>query len=397
MTMESKPRILIVHNYYQIPGGEDTVVANEKKLLEDNGHFVCLYTRHNSQLKEMGLFRKLLLPLTSLFSLKTYWDIRRLIRRERIDIVHVHNTVHLISPAVYYAARVCKVPVVQTVHNFRLLCPGAAFYRDGHICRDCVQKGLGCAVKHGCYRGSRLQSLACVLSMKLHRGLGIYKKLTYLCLTEFNRSQLLALPGLKPEQIFVKPNFVQSSAAVLSWDQRRGFVYAGRLDALKGVELLLEAWKLMGADAPELTVYGTGPLAAWSEAFVRDNDLTKVRLAGQVFNEEVRTAMAAAKAMILPTRWYEGFPMSLAEAFAVGTPVIGPDLGNTGSLILEGINGWKFLPDSPQSLAQTVLGVTDLTQSTHRHCLRAYAPGENYKCLCQIYAAAQAAQTGGHL
>ena len=133
--------ILIVHNYYQIPGGEDTVVANEKKMLESHGHKVSFYNRSNSELNQMSLFRKLALPITTVFNPHTYMEIRDIIRGQKIEIVHVHNTLNLVSPSVYYAALSRKVPVVQTIHNFRMICPGATFYRDGHICEDCAEKG----------------------------------------------------------------------------------------------------------------------------------------------------------------------------------------------------------------------------------------------------------------
>ena len=131
---DTKQKVLIVHNYYQIPGGEDTVVVNEKKLLEDHGHEVVLYTRHNAELKTFSKIQKLLLPFSTIFSRKTYREVKTLIKNEKIDIVHVHNTLNLVSPSVYYAAFHCKVPVVQTIHNFRLLCPGATFFRGGQIC-----------------------------------------------------------------------------------------------------------------------------------------------------------------------------------------------------------------------------------------------------------------------
>ena len=190
---DRKQKVLIVHNYYQIPGGEDTVVANEKKMLEEHGHKVVLYSRNNSEIKEMSKLQKLKLPFTTIFNPRTYKDIKKLIKEENINVVHVHNTLNLISPAVYYAALSCKVPVVQTIHNFRLLCPGATFYRDGHICEDCVQQGLKCAVKHGCYRDSKVQTLICVVSTIFHRMTGIYGKINYICLTEFNKQKLLEL------------------------------------------------------------------------------------------------------------------------------------------------------------------------------------------------------------
>ena len=207
MEPNHKQKILMVHNYYQIPGGEDTVVANEKRLLEEHGHEVVLYTRHNNELKNMSKLQKLGLPFTTIFNPRTYRDIKRIIKEEKIEIVHVHNTLNLISSAVYYAAVKCGVPVVQTIHNFRLLCPGATFYRDGHICEDCVSKGLKCAVKHKCYRNSRAQTLICVISTWIHRHTGILGKINYIALTEFNKEKLLQLKYIKSERVFVKPNF----------------------------------------------------------------------------------------------------------------------------------------------------------------------------------------------
>ena len=229
-------RILVVHNYYKIPGGEDTVVQNEMKMLEDAGHYVMLYARHNSELEQMSKIGKLCLPLTTIFSVRTYRDIKKIIRENKIDVVHVHNTLNLISPAVYYAALRCKVPVIQTIHNFRLLCPAATCYRDGKICEDCIEKNLGCAVKHSCYRNSKIETLACVMVLRIHRIAGIYKKLFYICLTEFNKQMLLKQGQIKPTQIFVKPNTVVENPTYPIVKKRKDqFVFAGRLDELKGI------------------------------------------------------------------------------------------------------------------------------------------------------------------
>ena len=179
-------------------------------------------------------------------------------------MVHVHNTLNLISPAVYYAARSMKISVVQTVHNFRLLCPGATFYRNGHICEDCVKHGLKCAVKHSCYRGSKAQTLVCAISTWLHRTTGIYEKINYICLTEFNKDKLLQLKQIKPERVFVKPNFVENNNSFIPEEERLNqFIFVGRLDKLKGVDILFEAWKRMGEDAHKLIVCGTGPMEDW--------------------------------------------------------------------------------------------------------------------------------------
>lgn len=392
-------KILIVHNRYQIPGGEDTVAAGERKLLQAHGHEVLTLTRSNGELAGFSLWQKVCLPFSVLFSFQTYRQTRKLIRENRIQLVHVHNTLMLISPAVYYAARREGAVVVQTVHNFRLLCPGAVFYRDGAVCEDCVTKGLSCALRHRCYRGSLAQTLGCVLSMKLHRATGIYKKLTYICLTEFNKQKLLLLKGLKPEQIFIKPNFVEDSGLFLPPERRQDrILFAGRLDELKGVRVLLESWRRMGKDAPELVLCGTGPLENWCGRFVAENHLEHVRLLGFVPNEKVKELLSESRAMILPTQWYEGFPMSIAEAYSVGTPVLVSDLGNGGSLVEAGKTGLKFQAADPDSIAGAVRAFWQRRQepewyeSARREYENTMAPEENYRQLLAIYEKAMEAR-----
>lgn len=382
-----KQNILIVHNYYQIPGGEDTVVANEKKMLEEHGHKVILYSRNNAELKQMSKFQKLFLPITTVFNPRTYKEIKRIIKAEKIDIVHVHNTLNLISPAVYYAARAMKVPVVQTVHNFRLLCPGATFFRDGHICEDCMESGLWCAVKHKCYRGSRMQTLACVLSTWFHRMTGIYGKVNYICLTEFNKSKLLELKQIKPERVFVKPNFVlcEMKESIPYTERENQYIFAGRIDKLKGVDVLLEAWRLMGESAPKLLICGTGPMEDWCGQFIQDNHLTAVEMRGFVPNAEVKELIASSKALILPTQWYEGFPMTIVEAYSVGTPVIGSDMGNVQSVILQSITGQCFPYQNAEALASIVGKQEYDTEIISEYFRTNYGEKINYQMLMKCY------------
>lgn len=381
-----KQNILIVHNYYQIPGGEDTVVANEKKMLEEHGHKVILYSRNNAELKEMSKLKKLTLPVTTIFNPRTYREIKKLIKAESIEIVHVHNTLNLISPAVYYAARAMHVPVVQTIHNFRLLCPGATFYRDGHICEDCVKHGLKCAVKHSCYRGSRIQTLACVISTWFHRMTGIYGKINYICLTEFNKGKLLELKRIKPERVFVKPNFVKSQNLFIPEEQRENqFVFAGRLDKLKGIDILFEAWKQMGEMAPKLIVCGMGPMEEWCRKFIKTYD-ANIEMRGRLPNIEVRKLISNSKAFILPTQWYEGFPMTIVEAYSVGTPVICSKIGNAGSIVKEGITGYKFKEDSVDELKKTINNrYYDLYERARDEFNERYTDVKNYEILQMIY------------
>lgn len=383
---ERKQTILIVHNYYKIPGGEDTVVANEKRMLEEHGHKVVLYTRNNLELDKLTKRQKVLLPISTVFHYETYREVKRLIREEGVDIVHVHNTLNLISPSVYYAAFSQKIPVVQTIHNFRLLCPGATFYREGEICEDCLKKGLGCAIKHGCYRSSRLQTLACVISLRVHRMLGTYGKLSYICLTAFNKDKLLNLKQIKEERVFIKPNAVaQPEETVPAKDRERTFLYVGRLEKIKGVDVLLKAWELLGEAAPELLLCGTGPMEDWCREYIAKHQLTKVKLLGFVPNDEVKKMIGKAKALILPTQVYEGFPMTIAEAYSCKTPVIGSDLGNTGSLIEENVCGWKFSYQSPESLAEAVRKADAACLEFPERIRKKYSVEENYRILEEIY------------
>ena len=391
MEMEQcKETVLIVHNYYQIPGGEDTVVRNEKELLEEHGHKVILYTRNNSELNQLSKVGKLLLPFTTIFNFRTYKEIKKLIRKEQVDIVHVHNTLNLISPAVYYAARSMKKPVVQTVHNFRLLCPGATFYRDGHICEDCVNHGLQCAVKHKCYRGNFVQTLACALNLYFHRMTGIYRKINYICLTDFNKEKLLLLPGLNPAQVYVKPNFTkqESKSTAEIVERENFFLYAGRLDPLKGIEKLLKAWMQMGQNAPKLEICGSGPLEEWCKQTIQGNQLNMVEFRGQTKWDEVQKLMGKARAMILPTQWYEGFPMTIVEAYSQGTPVIGPDMGNVGDLIQDEKTGWKYDPGQRDGLKEIILKAVkqELNYTAIQTCYeQMFGAENNYQKFMKIY------------
>lgn len=343
-----KQKILVVHNYYQIPGGEDTVVANEKRLLEEYGHQVILYSRNNSELKKMSTIRKIFLPFTTVFNPRTYWEVKQIIKKEHIDIVHVHNTLNLISPSVYYAARACRTPVVQTVHNFRLLCPGATFYRDGHICEDCVEHGLWCAVRHGCYRESMLQTLVCVINTMIHRITGIYGKMNYICLTEFNKNKLLNLKYISAEQIYVKPNFTYEPDTQNEIGEF--YLFIGRIEDIKGIPIILESFKRM--PDKQLIIAGTG--SKLDEYKFKAKEYSNIEFKGFVQKNELQQLLKRAKAVVVTSQWYETFGMIIAEAFASRVPVIVGDIGNVGNLVDDSINGVKFQYNSAEALIQAV-------------------------------------------
>lgn len=384
-----KKNILIIHNYYKIPGGEDSVVKNEKRLLVSNGHHVFVYTRNNKELDNFTILKKMLLPFTMIFNLRTYYEVKKIIKEQKIDIVHVHNTLLLISPAVYYAAKKMKVPIVQTVHNFRLLCVGATFYRNGKICEKCVKENPLVAVRYGCYRNNRFQTFACVMSMLIHRHIGIYKKLNYICLTEFNKDKLLEFNQMNESNVYIKPNYVcNDNHKIIPHIKRKNqVVYAGRLDELKGIEILFNAWIKCEKDNMTLIVCGTGPMENWCKKFIEHNGITNVFLKGFVSNNDVKRIISESRALILPTQWYEGFPMSIVEAYSVGTPVIGSNMGNVGDIIVDKITGLLFDPKSEDELAEKIDQICDmaLEEGVYNEYVNKYTEKENYKKLMNIY------------
>ena len=388
--MKGSKKILLVHNYYKIPGGEDTVVENEKKLLEEKGHQVFFYSRKNSEMDSFSKLKKLVLPIITVFNPKTYRDIKKIIKDNQIDIVHVHNTLNFVSPSVYYAARRRGVPVVQTIHNFRLLCPAATFYRDGHICEECVERGLSCAVRHRCYRGSKLQTLACVITTKLHRMLGIYKKLHYICLADFNKEKLLKLnvPGKKqiidPDKVYIKPNMTFENVATTESCEGSYYLFAGRVEAIKGMDLLLEAFEKLPNE--KLMIAGTGTELEHYQELAREKNLHNVEFLGFVKKPQLQEVMKRAKALIIPSQWYETFGMTVIESFAQGTPVIGGDIGNISSLIKEGVNGWKFRYDSCEELIEKIQACSKVPKTQLKvACEKTFFPEGNYETLMHIY------------
>lgn len=387
MNQARKLKILIAHNYYQISGGEDSVVKNERRMLEENGHEVIFYSRSNAEIKSFSFYKKILLPFTSIFSVKTYREVKQLIKQEQIDVLHVHNTLSLISPSIYYAAFSCKIPVVQTVHNFRLVCPNALLYRDGHVCEECLQGGLKCALKHRCYRNSFLQTFVSVCVLKFHRMVGTYGKINYICLTEFNREKLLELKGIPAERVFIKPNFVEGSNEIIPYEQRKKqFLFAGRPEKIKGIQVLLDAWRQI--KEYDLIICGTSNEMEWCRNYVLEHDLKNVHILGKVDNIEVRKIMAESLALILPTQVYEGFPMAIVEAFSCGTPVIGSNIGNVGRIIGNGEDGLLFQFDSPQELINKVYTCVKLNavNNCFSRYKKSYDEESNYAILKQIYA-----------
>lgn len=393
-------RILQVHNFYQIPGGEDVVVRNEKRLLEEHGHKVFTYYRTNKELNERGMIGKLLLPFTAVYSFRTCREVKALIRKNKIDIVHVHNTLTMVSPSVFYAAFQCNVPVVQTLHNFRMLCPAGSFFRNNMICEECVSGGLKCAVKHSCYRASRLQTIVSTLILKIHRMLGTYRRVSFICLTEFNKNKLLDSFDVSrkperrrivdPSRIFIKPNFTFAEGIQPSSEpeSEEYFLFAGRVEALKGVDIAIRAFERI----PDKLLYiaGTGPMLEEMQTYVREHGLSNVKFLGYLQKEEMSERFYHAKAVIMTSQCYEAFAMTIAEAYSYGVPVIAGRVGNMEGMVKEGITGVKFQYDSSADLARKVkefeeMDIAALKENAREFYQKRLRPEDNYRKLVEIY------------
>ena len=380
--------ILLVHCHYRLAGGEDAVFEDERRMLERHGHTVTVLESTN----DVSGASKALLPLAALYNPAAAAQVRRLIRERDIHLVHVHNTLLRLSPAVLRAAKAAGVPVVQTLHNFRLFCPNGVLLRQGRVCEDCPRQGAACAVRHACYRGSQPLSALVAAVYGLHRAAGTFRGVTLLTPTEFDRRKLVEFNRLRPtfdeDRLFVKANPV-TIADPGEVPVKNQLLYAGRLEELKGLRTVLEAWKLLGDAAPRLVVAGNGPLEGWA----RDNATPQVEFVGRLTRAGLHHAMAESRAVVAASLCYESFALVPAEAHALGVPVLASDLGNVGDAVTEGFNGLHFAPGDAAALAQTVRRLDAVRFD--RTAIRAEAairisPEENYQTLMQIYRAAGA-------
>ena len=380
--------ILLVHCHYRLAGGEDAVFEDERRMLERHGHTVTVLESTN----DVSGASKALLPLAALYNPAAAAQVRRLIRERDIHLVHVHNTLLRLSPAVLRAAKAAGVPVVQTLHNFRLFCPNGVLLRQGRVCEDCPRQGAACAVRHACYRDSQPLSALVAAVYGLHRAAGTFRGVTLLTPTEFDRRKLVEFNRLRPtfdeDRLFVKANPV-TIADPGEVPVKNQLLYAGRLEELQGLRTVLEAWKLLGDAAPRLVVAGSGPLEGWA----RDNATPQVEFVVRLTRAGLHHAMAESRAVVAASLCYESFALVPAEAHALGVPVLASDLGNVGDAVTEGFNGLHFAPGDAAALAQTVRRLD--TVRFDRTAIRAEAairisPEENYQTLMQIYRAAGA-------
>jgi glycosyltransferase involved in cell wall biosynthesis len=382
--------IVLIHNFYQRPGGEDARVRQERDLLLSHGHRVIEYTRQSSEIALNGLRSRIRLGVGALWSKRTFRELSSLLARERPDVAHVHNTVPLISPAAYYACQEAGVPVIQTLHNFRLFCPSGDFLRQGHICEECVQHSLFRSVRHHCYQGSVSATAALALTLATQRALGTWKERVdcYVACTEFARSKFIE-GGLAADKIVVKPCFVYPDPG-----PRTGagdtVLFVGRLSPEKGLRTLVAAWRYLSGRVP-LRIAGDGPLREELELEIKHRGLVGVEILGHVSGEKIPGEMKRARFLVFPSEWYEGLPMTITEAFACGVPIIASRVGSMIELVEDARTGLHFTPGDPEDLAARVEWAWNNPSMTEKMGLNAraefeqkYRASQNYRMFMQI-------------
>lgn len=379
-------RILVVHNRYQLAGGEDAVVQAEVELLRRNGHAVEAYLRDNGELRDMNAVNAF---AQTLWSRRTAGDVEALVRTFRPDVIHAHNTFALVSPSLYWHASRLGIPVVQTLHNFRLFCVQGMFLHESRVCEDCMGRVPWRGVARKCYRESGAQSAAVATMLAMHRALGTYRhKVTrYIALNEFCRQKFIE-GGLPASRIAVKPNFVDIERPPMR--VRAGGLYVGRLSPEKGIDVLVSA--VQKVPHVRLEVIGSGPLGSSVAGH------PQITSAGWLQPEEIYERMRRRAYLVMPSIWYENFPRTLVEAFANGLPVIASRLGAMRELIEHGRTGLLFEPGSAEDLARHIEWaeafpekMRSMGENARKLYEARYTSRHNYQRLVAIYEDALAA------
>lgn len=382
-------KILIGHNQYQNFGGEDAVALAEQQLLQDNGHEVIVYSRSNAELKKLSFSEKSRFMWYLAWSDQSYRELRKLIRDTKPDIAHFHNIYFMMSPAVYHACKDEGVPVVQSLHNFRPLCANGLFFRNNHVCEDCLNGSLFNAIRHRCYQNSWIISALVVRMLTAHRKMNTWKNKidAYITATEFTK-QKYVLAGISPEKIFIKPNFIYPSPKTLAADQGYA-LYVGRLSDEKGVEVLIKAWKEI--KGYPLIIAGDGPLMPYLSGFIQNNQLKNVSLLGHVEQDKYENLMLGARMVIIPSVCYENFPRIAAEAMAFGIPVVASRLGSLKEIIEDQKEGFLFEPGNPRALAEAVKSCLEfkeyalMKQRALTKYNQSFSSEVNYSALMAVY------------
>jgi len=394
-------RVLVVHNRRRsvTPSGEDRVVDTETHALRGAGHHITTFERHSDEIAALPAWRRAAVPVTVVWNPAVRRSFVAELEQSRPDVVHVHNTFPLLSGAVLRAAAAADVPVVVTIHNYRLACSRGEFFRDGAVCHDCAGRSGLPAVVHGCYRGSRIASVPVVLGAVADARCWRDLPAAYIFVSDWQRRALRAL-GLPEDRCHVKWNCVPPRTIDQASGLRRDrVVYMGRLDEAKGIRLLMAAWTRFSSTGtagthPRLAVAGSGALLPEIRAWAIGRD--DVDLLGLLDPAACHRLVTGARVVVVPSAWEETFGLAVVEAMAAGVPTIAAAHGALPELIRDGTDGVLFRPGDPGDLARRLRELaTDpdacrrLGAMAQRGYRERFDPGDNLERLLDIYRFAQ--------
>lgn len=383
-------RILLSHSFYQstAPSGEDNVFRNELGMLEKSENEIFTFTKNNDDLNNLSSSEKIKTALNAAWSEETYKDITRIIKEKKPEVAHFHNTFPQISPSAYAACADNGVAVVQTLHNYRLICSGAMLYRNGKSCEKCIPGKFYPGLLHRCYRDSYIATAAVINMLKKNWKSGVYQNMVnrYIALSEFANAKFIQ-GGLPKHKLAIKPNFLPAPP-----EQGPGgetAVFVGRLSKEKGAHTLLEAWQ--SVKDRKLIIIGDGPLRADLEQIARQRQLN-IEFAGFCSREQIFDYVGRALFQVIPSETYEGFPMVVLEAYACGTPVVASRLGSLNELVEDDFTGIKFAPGDPNDLARILKNIYDnpdsmlkLRSNTRNLFTSKYTEEKNLDLLHEVY------------
>jgi glycosyltransferase involved in cell wall biosynthesis len=380
-------RILFVHNFYQLSGGEDFVYRNEIAMLTKAGHDVSEFNIHNNSIN--GTFRKIAALASLVFSIPVFFKILKVLKAESPEVVHVHNYFPLISPSVFYACKIKGIPVVHTLHNFRAICPTALLMHNDKVTEKSIINGPWWAVKLRVYRTSLIGTLALAIMIAFHKKIRTWDKVVdgYICLTDFSK-QLYIKAGWPKEKLYIKPNFIEDTNVDNIMDSQLTSepyaIFVGRICKEKGISQLLDAWRNIDFT---LIIIGDGP-----EKKLLAGNLKNVKYLGPKSKEEVLYYIKRAQFIIMASTWYEGFPMVLVEAFSQGTCALVPNLGGMAEIVEHQSTGLLFDPTQTFDLQNQAKQLISNLQMCNEYGSNAkqifkekYSEKVNYRTLEGIY------------
>lgn len=332
--------ILLVHNYYKIRGGEDSVFENESAELEKRGHKVIKYTRKNSEIDKYNFIQKILFFPRSIYNFKTVGDLKKILKNETIDIAHIHNVFPIISPSIYRYLKKKGIKTVQTIHNYRFLCPNGLFFRDGSVCELCSNGNYFNAVKYKCYKNSTIFSLLYAFIIKLNYNVFRENIDGYIALTEFTKRKLVD-SGFNENKIYIKANGMIDKRPTVS-ETKNYFLYIGRLSKEKGIDFLLESFSKI----TNMKLIIAGDYSKSPEYYEKYKGCPNIKFFGFADEAQKETLINESLAVIVPSVCYDNYPIALVEAFRAGITAVGSAIGGIPYIISDGVNGELFEPNN---------------------------------------------------